>query len=151
MGIDFTQDGAGSFPALSWKRPPRVPVREYVLVVETPDGPSDHPILHGLYYGIPPVFTGVTNDDFAVEASRQAPYALAGGFRYGQNLGTTPYLPPSPPLGHGPHRYHFQLVALGNPLDPQRLGRVARLENVTRESQGKVVGWGEWVGVYERK
>ncbi|KAL5355259.1 phosphatidylethanolamine-binding protein [Aspergillus floccosus] len=151
LGIDFTLDGAGFFPALSWKRPARVTVCEYVLVSEDADADAEKPILHGLYYGIPPVFTGLTNDDFAIDTSRKEPYSLKGGFRYGRNLGLTTYMPPSPPLGRGPHRYFFQLVALGNPLDRKRMESFASLENITSEIQGKVVGWGDWVGVYERK
>lgn len=147
LHVDLSAEGAGRFPSLQW--PPASPeTREYLLISEDPDAPRPRPIVHGIYYGIPPTATGVTGADFA-QATK--PYSLRGGFRYGRNRRGNVYIPPKPLLGHGPHRYFFTLVALRQPIDAAALGDAPTIEEVARGIEGKVVGWGEWVGVYERK
>ncbi|KAF9887719.1 hypothetical protein FE257_009672 [Aspergillus nanangensis] len=149
LGKDFTADGAGFFPALNWKNHLRG-VREYVLVMED-ETSSTGPILHGVYYGIPGVFSGLSNDDFQLENPGKGDYLLRGHFKYGLNRRKVQYVPPSPTPNQGPHRYHFQLVALVKGIDQGRLNTPATLEDIQREIQGKVMGWGEWIGWYERK
>ena len=55
-------------------------------------------------------------------------------------------------MGHGPHRYFYQLAALKEPVDVGKLGggKVTK-DGLGADIVGKVVGWGEWVGVYKRK
>jgi phosphatidylethanolamine-binding protein (PEBP) family uncharacterized protein len=128
-------------------------VQEYILIVEDPDAPLPTPITHGLYYSIPSTVTGVNNGDFrtAEDSSSTSTYHLTGGFKYGQNRGGKIYLGPRPLLGHGPHRYFFQLIALKEKVDAGNLSTVANKEELALEIQGKVIGWGVWIGVYERR
>ncbi len=56
-----------------------------------------------------------------------------------------------PVLGHGPHRYHYQVVALDTSLDSSLLSKETTKEEVIEMIDGKVLGWGQWVGIYERK
>ena len=89
----------------------------------------------------------MSGDDFAEAAGA---HTLKGGFRYGKNRRGNIYIPPKPLLGHGPHRYFFTIIALREPINSSNLSELPTAEEVAAEIEGKVVGWGEWVGVYER-
>jgi len=55
-------------------------------------------------------------------------------------------------MGHGVHRYIFQLVALGEPLVVEgEEGEGVTREEVVKVCEGKVVSWGVWVGTFESK
>ncbi|KAH8203354.1 hypothetical protein TruAng_002449 [Truncatella angustata] len=49
LGLDYTHDGAGKFPELSWQVPGDLKdeVQEWLLVSEDPDAPLPSPIVHG--------------------------------------------------------------------------------------------------------
>ncbi|KAL1968412.1 hypothetical protein VTN77DRAFT_1941 [Rasamsonia byssochlamydoides] len=145
--------GKGLFPTLKWPSSSSAEIKEYLLVVEDPDAPLSQPVVHGLYYSIPASRTSVTNEDFEeLSPSEAAPtYTLKGGFKYGLNRRKTVYIPPRGLLGHGPHRYFYQLVALREPIDVSKLSPAATKEEVIEQIDGKVVGWGQWIGVWERK
>ncbi|TAQ84892.1 hypothetical protein B7494_g6789 [Chlorociboria aeruginascens] len=136
------------FPELSWTKP-SPDVREYVLVVEDPDIPLPFVALHGLYYAIPGDKTIFTHADLEVEDAKEK--RLKGGVRLGKNLAGTVYGGARPPFGHGPHRYFFSLIALNDVVDQSKLSKLATKEELAREMEGKVVGWGLWIGLYERK
>lgn len=147
LPIALSADGAGDFPLLRW--PATTPeIQEYLLVSEDPDAPLPSPIIHGIYHEIPPTTTGVSADDF-LEAAEL--YTLKGGFRHGKNRWGNVYIPPRPLVGHGSHRYFFTLVALTEPLDSSGLSALPTIEEVAAAIEGRVFGWGEWVGSYERK
>lgn len=147
LHVDHSAEGAGRFPSLQW--PAASPeTKQFLLISEDPDAPLPNPIIHGIYYGIPSTATGVTGVDFE-QATK--PFSLKGGFLYGKNRRGNVYIPPKPLLGHGPHRYFFTLVALRQPIDTSRLSESPTIEEVARAIVGNVLGWGEWVGVYERK
>ena len=76
---------------------------------------------------------------------------LKGGFRYGKNLRGTVYSGPKPLRGHGEHRYFYFVVALKEGLDEGKMGKVPAKEELVAQCEGKVLGWGEWIGVAERK
>ena len=145
--MDQSADGAGHFPSLGW--PAASPeTKEFLLVSEDPDAPLPSPIIHGIYYGIPGSTTAVTNADFE---ARDGEDRLKGGFRYGKNRRGNVYIPPRPLLGHGEHRYFFTLVALNQAIDTSKLSSLPTIEEIAKAIDGNVVGWGEWIGVYERK
>ncbi len=153
---EYTQYGASKFPSLSWTCPDGDGVvAEYVLICEDPDAPLPLVPNHGLYYAIPADKTSVTADDIRVaeepRPSGDGAKHLAGGFRLGKNLRGTLYSAPRPPVGHGEHRYFFQVVAQREALDVTKMAPVATKQDLLREMEGKVVGWGEWIGVYEHK
>lgn len=58
---------------------------------------------------------------------------------------------PKRPLGHGVHRYFYTLVALDEPLDTTKLSPVATKKEIGEEIKAKMVGWGLWIALYERK
>lgn len=49
LGVEYTFDGAGKFPELSWRAPEEVEgsIKEWLLVSEDPDAPLPTPIAHG--------------------------------------------------------------------------------------------------------
>ena len=49
LAVDYTADGAGTFPALEWTVPESIKgsVKEWLIVTEDPDVPLPTPICHG--------------------------------------------------------------------------------------------------------
>ncbi|KAI5803065.1 phosphatidylethanolamine-binding protein [Geopyxis carbonaria] len=146
---EHTQDGASLFPDLTWPSTPGV--AEWVLVVEDPDAPLPSPILHGIYYGIPGGVTAVRAGDFedAGGSDGSGKWRCRGGWRYGKGARKGVYTAPRPLVGHGVHRYVFQLVGLREAVED--VGEGAGKEEVKKAVEEKVVAWGSWVGGYERK
>ncbi|KAE8353208.1 phosphatidylethanolamine-binding protein [Aspergillus coremiiformis] len=140
MDLAHLYGGGGYFPELRWPIT-TAETQEYVLVCEDPDEPFAEPVIHGLYYGIPPVFIGLHHSDFIEADSNNDPYRLRGGFRYGANSGGGVYLAPQPARGQGPHRYFFELIALNSTIDQSKLSAMATFDEIAREIEGKVVGW----------
>ncbi|KIW96671.1 uncharacterized protein Z519_02062 [Cladophialophora bantiana CBS 173.52] len=164
LTVAHSQLGASKFPDLSWSLDPTVKsdigqgdVKEWLLICEDPDAPLPLVPNHGVYYAIPATKTSVVPDDFQLDNTAKTtadePEAkwLAGGFRLGKNLRGTLYSGPRPPVGHGEHRYFFQVVALKDNLDTKKMKPVATRDDLVREMQGKVCGWGEWIGIFEQK
>ncbi|OTB06889.1 hypothetical protein M426DRAFT_318604 [Hypoxylon sp. CI-4A] len=151
LDVEYTADGAGKFPTLRWEAPAHIAgqVQQWLLVSEDPDAPLPTPICHGIYGGIPSTKTSVEAADFEVEDASRA--RLRGGFHYGKSRNGRIYIPPRPLKNHGPHRYFFEVVALKKPLDPSLLTATTTREQVAEAIVGKVLGWGMWVGVAERK
>ncbi|KAJ5606203.1 PEBP-like protein [Penicillium lagena] len=141
----FFQEGL--FPTLQW--PAQDGVVQYLLVIEDPDAPLADPVVHGLYYEIPAGKTRLTNEDFEMIGDKGA-FTLSGGFKYGLNRRQTVYIAPRGLLGHGPHRYFYQLVALGEEIDRSKLSALASKEEIIRQIEGKVISWGVWQGIWER-
>ncbi|KAE8317240.1 phosphatidylethanolamine-binding protein [Aspergillus transmontanensis] len=140
MDIAHAYDGSGYFPELRW--PITTPdTQEYVLVCEDPDEPLAAPVIHGLYYGIPPVLIGLHRSDFIEADSRNDPYRLRGGFKYGANSGGGVYLAPQPARGQGPHRYFFELIALNHTIDQSKLSPMATFDEIARQIESKIIGW----------
>ncbi|GFG06168.1 UPF0098 protein aq_1250 [Aspergillus udagawae] len=149
--VKYSFFGENIFPTLKWSAPPAVAgdIKEWLLVVEDPDAPLAEPVVHGLYYGIPASKCSVSNEDFELTAAGSQ--VLRGGFTYGANRRGTIYIPPRGMLGHGPHRYFFQVIGLLEPLVGSKLGAVATKAEIVGLIEGKVVAWGQWMGVWERK
>ncbi|KAJ7663849.1 phosphatidylethanolamine-binding protein [Mycena polygramma] len=150
LGFDYTADGSGKFPGLRWTASPDIAskVKEWLIVSEDPDAPLPTPIAHGIFGGIPPSKTSVEVRDFEIEDESKA--LLKGGFHYGVTRRGVPYIPPRPLMDHGPHRYFYEVIALEEPLDPKLLSSKATREQIADAIVGKVLGWGMWIGSYER-
>ncbi|KAJ6115938.1 hypothetical protein N7523_006355 [Penicillium sp. IBT 18751x] len=144
---ELSAEGAGHFPTLQWPKA-SAETKQYLLISEDPDAPLPSPIIHGIYYGIPSSMIGVSHVDFE---KAEEPYTLKGGFKYGKNRRGSVYIPPRPLLGHGPHRYFFTLIALNEAVDASKLSEMPTAEEMATAINGKVLGWGEWYGVYERE
>ncbi|KAF7625161.1 phosphatidylethanolamine-binding protein [Aspergillus flavus] len=141
-------DKNGSFPELRWT-PPKVQVKEYILISEDIDPPIPRfVVMHGLFYAIPPTITGVLPDDTEQDRNTKD-HITRSGWRYVPNLRGSSYIGPAPPLGHGIHRYIFTIIALSEPLRFDRSQRVSK-RHIAKAMVGKVAGWGQWVGHFER-
>lgn len=130
----YSCDGADQTPTLHWSDPP-AGTRSFALVVDDPDAPS------GIFrhWGV-----------FDIPASARS---VGGGTKVGteviNDFGKPGYGGPCPPKGHGPHHYHFKLLALNtDKLGLSRSARVVDLENATK---AHTIGEGELVGTYERR
>lgn len=137
MPRQYTQEGDDRFPPLAWRDLP-AGAHELVIVVEDPDAPLPRPIVHCVVYGLPAASGQLT------EAEANAP-----GFRhFGKNtLGALGYRGPRPLLGHGPHRYVFQLFALAAPLP---LSAPPTKKILMQVMPGRVLARAELTGTYER-
>lgn len=163
LSTEHSQYGVSKFPELSWSTDPNTSgvsaddVKEWFLIIEDPDAPLPLVPNHGMYYAIPPTKTALSSSDFELDSAKtesaEPPAArwLAGGFRLGKNLRGTVYSGPRPPVGHGEHRYFFQVVGLKDKLDVNKMKPIATRDDVLKAVEGKLVGWGEWIGMYEEK
>jgi Raf kinase inhibitor-like YbhB/YbcL family protein len=135
---DYTQEGADRFPPLAWSGLP-ANAKEVAIVVEDPDAPLPRPIVHCIVYGLPAAAGALT------EAEANAP----GFAHFGKNSrGGRDYRGPRPLLGHGPHRYVFQLFALAQPLG---LTAPPTKKVLLQAMAGRVLARGELIGTYERR
>lgn len=130
----FTCDGADQTPELRWSDPP-ASTKSFALVIDDPDAPSGT----FRHWGV-----------FDIPASARA---IGGGQRVGtevaNDFGKTGYGGPCPPMGHGPHHYHFKLFALD--VDELGLAANAKVADVENAARQHAVAEGELVGTYERK
>lgn len=124
-------------PPLAWTDPP-AGTRAFALLVVDPDAPAGDWV-HWVLLNLP-----ATARSLPAGVSQEA--KLPDGSLNGQNdFGHLGWDGPSPPSGT--HRYHFQLLALAEPL---ALGSGATRADVRRASAGHVVGEAELVGTYAK-
>lgn len=145
-------DTGNQFPMISWETPKTATkVQEYMLIVEDPDAPLPTPIAHGVYYAIPADTRSVDNSSLE-PIGKEGANDLIGGFKFGQNRRGTVYGGPRPVIGHGPHRYFYQVIALSEKVDQKGFAAAKPTrEELAKAIEGKVLAWGMWVGVFERK
>ena len=127
-----TADGEGSSPELRWNYLPDG-TRTLALIVHDPDAPSGD-FVHWLAWNIDPEPGGL-------EEGAPAPGQGTHGF------GGRGWTAPSPPEGHGPHRYFFHLYALDTDLD---LEQGAVREQFEQAIEGHVLAEAQLMGTYER-
>jgi len=103
--------------------------------------------MHAGYYHIPASKTSLMPDD--IVKADEGKNLLKGGFKYAKNLRGTIYSGPKPLRGHGEHRYFYQVVALSDSVgeEGKELSCPAKKDELVKGVEGKVLGWGEWVGV----
>jgi Raf kinase inhibitor-like YbhB/YbcL family protein len=136
-----TPDGDNMSPSLAWELLPSA--RELVIICEDPDAPLPKPFVHWVVYRIRPSVTEIA-------AGLPATWAVEEGvgLKQGRNSRSRcAYDGPSPPIGHGLHHYHFQVFALREPLE---LAAPPDRDDLASLMKGKIVGFGEIVGTYER-
>jgi Raf kinase inhibitor-like YbhB/YbcL family protein len=130
-------DGEDLSPPLDWSGVPDG-ARSLVLLCDDPDAPAGtwH---HWAAYDIPA--------DRAALAEGAAKQAL--GFKQAINDFRRPgYGGPCPPSGHGPHHYHFRLLAL--PIDHLAVRRDPSCRDIEREARKHILAEATLVGIYER-
>ena len=113
-----------------------------VLIVEDADSPTPHPLVHAIAVGLAGEDGGLRQGALADDADAPDDARL-GRNSYLQHG----WLPPDPPPGHGPHRYAFQVFALGGdePL-PDAPGRDALVDLL----EARAIASGLAIGTYER-
>jgi Raf kinase inhibitor-like YbhB/YbcL family protein len=130
--VKYTGDGENVSPPLAWSFLPEG-TRSLALIDHDPDAPSGD-FTHWVAWNIDPEPGGLNEDTAApVEGSNGA-----GGIGY---------MGPSPPPGHGPHRYFHELHALDTRLDLQTGASREQLEDAI---DGHVLATAQLVGTYER-
>jgi Raf kinase inhibitor-like YbhB/YbcL family protein len=127
-----TADGEGTSPALRWNNVPEG-TRTLALIVHDPDAPSGD-FVHWLAWNIDP-------DPGSLDEGVPAPGQGTHGF---DGVGWTG---PSPPQGHGPHRYFFELYALDTDLDLEEGATREQLEDAI---DGHVLARAQLMGTHER-
>jgi len=132
----FTCDGENLSPPLQWSGAPKG-TQSFVLLCDDPDAPAGtwH---HWAAYDIAPTVTKLAEDAAQTADMKQA----VNDFR------KTGYGGPCPPHGHGPHHYHFRLLALS--VDHLKLEAKASCRDVEREARKHMIAEAILVGWYER-
>jgi len=143
MPVRFTQDGEDLCPPLRWEGlPPQT--QSAVLLVEDADIPLLRPLVHLIVHSIPPDKTEFAEGEIPLRVTGTMP----GGWACGRNaLGRPGWMAPSPPPGHGPHRYAFQVFALNaRPSFAYPPGRAMLLRTI----RPHLIAQGRLIGTYER-
>ncbi|NUP13656.1 MAG: YbhB/YbcL family Raf kinase inhibitor-like protein [Polyangiaceae bacterium] len=139
----YATQGANVSPPLKFRGIPRE-AEEIVVLCEDPDAPLFRPFAHWIVTGISPSVTELP------EGLEEGPVLSSlPGARQGKNTKRrVAYDGPSPPAGHGEHRYHFQVFALNRPLPTSEIP-IDR-EELVEQLRDRVIGFGEIVGVYQK-
>ena len=131
----FSANGDNLSPALSWTLIPEA--ESFALVVEDPDAPRDEPFVHWLVWDIPGTAQGLDRDEVP-----------EGAIEGRNDTGTYGWFGPRPPVGHGVHRYHFQIFALSKRLG---MGPETPLKELLNALKGCTLASGEVVGLFETR
>ncbi len=134
--VKYTGEGEDVSPPLAWSDAPPG-TKSFVLVCDDPDAPSGT-FGHWALWNIPADRGHLTEG----EGNRESKSTARNDF------GRPGYGGPMPPPGHGPHHYHFKLVALDrNDFGPPPDATVAE---VWRMAKSAAIAVAELVGTYER-
>ncbi|MGE5243316.1 MAG: YbhB/YbcL family Raf kinase inhibitor-like protein [Betaproteobacteria bacterium] len=132
--VRFTGAGDNVSPALEWSGAPKG-TRQFAIAVHDPDAPLPRGFTHWLVWGIPGSASGI-------------PEGGGGAFRQGKNgMGTSGYVGPAPPRGHGVHHYFFWVYALDAEPD---LRAGAGYEQFLAAIEDHVIEQARIVGVFEQ-
>lgn len=133
-------EGENVSPPLSWSVVP-FGTKAFALIMQDPDAPLPRPATHVVAFNIPAERSSVPEGCLTPSA--------APDIRFGRGLfGRIGYAGPRPVLGHGMHRYIFQVFALSRPL---HLDGAPDLAAVLRAMRGAVLARGRLIGTYERR
>jgi len=127
-------------PPLAWSGAP-AGTAQLLLVIEDIDVPMGRPFVHGLALLAPSVSALPAG---ALDASTPAVGVRVLRPTFGRG-----YVGAAPIKGHGPHRYVFQLFALGDPVDAEGVA-TAKPGAVLASVRGPVLARGRLTGTYER-
>ncbi len=135
------QNGCGGTnvsPDLSWSGAPAT-TKSFVVTEFDPDAPTGSGFWHWVLYNIPPATTSI-----ALGAGTNPPSGTSGLSDYG-SLG---YGGPCPPVGDGPHHYHFTVSALDTMLTGMPANSTGAY--VLFNMGGHVIAQGTYLGTYAR-
>jgi Raf kinase inhibitor-like YbhB/YbcL family protein len=143
LSAAHSQDGDETSPPLAWQASGGVV--SYALIVQDPDAPRDEPALHWMMWNIP----GSLHALPAGIAKTASPDETGGATQGKNTRGEFGWLGMKPPVGHGPHRYYFQLFGLDRRLDD--LPPDTSLDTLTSVLKGATLAKGELIGKFEIK
>jgi Raf kinase inhibitor-like YbhB/YbcL family protein len=130
--------GENISPPLSWSSVP-TGTAELAILMEDPDAPLPRPFVHMIAYRITPDKSSVAEGTLTHETT---------GVAFGRStVGAQGYMGPRPIPGHGPHRYIFQVLALGRCT---AFSSAPKLKAFLDGIAGTVIGRGVLMGTYER-
>jgi Raf kinase inhibitor-like YbhB/YbcL family protein len=130
--------GENISPPLTWSAVPARTV-ELAIIMEDLNAPLPRPFVHMIAYRISPDKSSVAEGALSHEAI---------GVALGRSTaGAQGYMGPRPVPGHGPHRYIFQILALGRRT---AFSSAPKLKAFLDGISGTVIGRGMLLGTYER-
>jgi Raf kinase inhibitor-like YbhB/YbcL family protein len=140
--IKYTADGEGISPPLEWSGVPEG-IATLMILIEDADSPTPEPFVHAIIYNLPGNGAGLDEGALPSEGHQ------ARGVSMGRSsVLKTQYLPPTPPVGHGIHRYAFQIFALATrPAFAAPPGRSEARDALKEFAVAK----GVLLGTYERR
>lgn len=140
----YTADGEGVSPPLQWRGVPPG-TQSVVLIVEDADAPTPRPLVHAILVDLP------AEDGALGEGALKSPDHEGQHLHEGRNsyLGSG-WLPPDPPPGHGPHRYAFQIFAIGAVGVGEAFGDTPGREALMYALRERAIASGLLIGTYER-
>ena len=136
----FSQDGDDVSPALQWTMIPEAV--SWAVIVQDPDAPQAEPATHWAIWDIPGAVTALPQNVGKLARPDTVQDAIQGL----NGRGEPGYMGPKPPAGHGTHRYHFQVFALGKALG---LPPSTPLVELIGALKGVTVASGELVATFE--
>ena len=135
----FTCDGEDVSPPLQWSEAPPE-TKSFALICNDPDAPAGiwH---HWVAYDIPVDLSGLPEG-----AGRPT---RGERFKHANNdFGRAGYGGPCPPRGHGPHHYHFRLLALS--VTGLEIHKTPSCQDVERAARKHLIAEAGIVGLYHR-
>lgn len=137
----YTADGEGVSPPLQWTGVPSG-AASVLLIVEDADSPTPRPLVHAILVDLP------SENGALAEGALQSPDHEGQNLHEGRNSYLMAgWLPLDPPPGHGPHRYAFQLFALG---PGERFSATPGRDAVMAAIHDRALASGCLIGTYER-
>ena len=141
----YTGDGEDVSPPLRWRGTP-ADTKEFALLCEDPDAPTQQAWVHWLVYKIPASIFELP-EALPKEARLKKPIAIYQGCNSWSNAPKVGYRGPAPPSQDGTHHYCFRLYALANSLD---LEPGIDRATFTAATRGQILAQTELVGTYQR-
>jgi Raf kinase inhibitor-like YbhB/YbcL family protein len=138
----YSEYGEGVSPPLQWNAVPGA--KAWALILQDPDAPRAEPFLHWTIWDIPGDATSLP-EGLPKTARPDLPRGAVQGRNDGGGLG---YFGPRPPANDRPHRYYFQLFALGKPLG---FAPDVSLNELVEALKGDVIAKAELVGLYQHR
>lgn len=127
-------------PPLTWTNVPDV--KAWALVVEDPDAPRELPFVHWMIWNIQGELHGLP-EGVGADPRLVTPQ---GGIQGRNDMGGYGWFGPHPPVGHGVHRYYFQLFALNDLIE---MGPDTPLNELLNALKGRTIAKGEMMATYE--
>jgi Raf kinase inhibitor-like YbhB/YbcL family protein len=127
-------------PPLRWTSAPDV--KAWAVIVEDPDAPQEKPFVHWMIWNIQGELAGVPED----VGNGERLITPQGGIQGRNGMGGYGWFGPRPPVGHGVHRYYFQVFALADLIE---MGPDTPLEELLHQLKALTIAKGEMMATYE--